>query len=260
MVRRFAALNGLAIVALLSLLVATGCEQNQQMQTWNMGSSWNLFGGGTFNKNYNLQYPIGDTHILNPAAAGTINTNTKSNSYSRSYDLQYAVGPTQSVNQGGSTSWFSRPKPSPRRTAPYANSGAGSTTVTRQFNLQYDIGATQGVNGHKVAPGRRSSSYQRNYKLQYPIGHTQPLRGNRGGGFTARASTRPRAAHRGGTSMRSTRGGGSYVVRPGDTLTSIARSHYGSLNAGRWPEILNANRNIISRPDQIAPGMRLRIP
>ncbi|MCB9857535.1 MAG: LysM peptidoglycan-binding domain-containing protein [Phycisphaerales bacterium] len=263
MLSRFAGTNGLIVVAGLSLLGAIGCEQNQQMQTWNMGSGWNMFGAGTFNKSYDLQYPVGDTQVINPAAASVINTNTRSNSYSKSYKLQYAVGPTQTVKQGnggGFASWFRRSEPQPQPQVVYHNSDAGATTYTKNFNLQYAIGSTQGVNGHKVAATCPTNSYQRNYKLQYPIGNTQAV-GRGGHRATPRNSGWRRSSSSSGrTAMRSTGGSGSYVVRPGDTLTSIARAHYGPRNAGRWPEILNANRHVISRADEIAPGMRLNIP
>lgn len=49
-----------------------------------------------------------------------------------------------------------------------------------------------------------------------------------------------------------------YVVRPGDTLSRIARRTLG--DAERWPEILEANRDVISNPSAIPVGVRLRIP
>jgi nucleoid-associated protein YgaU len=50
----------------------------------------------------------------------------------------------------------------------------------------------------------------------------------------------------------------TYVVKPGDTLSGIAKSMYG--NAGRWPEIFEANRDVIEKPNLIRPGWKLRIP
>jgi nucleoid-associated protein YgaU len=50
----------------------------------------------------------------------------------------------------------------------------------------------------------------------------------------------------------------TYTVEPGDSLGAIAQSLYG--NAGRWPEIFEANRDQISNPDLIHPGQVLRIP
>lgn len=49
-----------------------------------------------------------------------------------------------------------------------------------------------------------------------------------------------------------------YTVRSGDTLGKIAREHYG--DAGRYPEIFEANRPMLKSPDLIYPGQVLRIP
>ena len=49
-----------------------------------------------------------------------------------------------------------------------------------------------------------------------------------------------------------------HVVRRGDTLSAIARTHYG--NASEYPRIVRANPNQISDPDLIFPGQVLRIP
>jgi len=49
-----------------------------------------------------------------------------------------------------------------------------------------------------------------------------------------------------------------YVVRPGDTLGGIARTYYSS--ASKWRIILEANSDVLSRPEQLRPGMRLVIP
>ena len=49
-----------------------------------------------------------------------------------------------------------------------------------------------------------------------------------------------------------------YVIQSGDTLSGIAKSHYG--NAMRYPEIFEANREVIQDPDKIYPGQKIRIP
>ncbi len=49
-----------------------------------------------------------------------------------------------------------------------------------------------------------------------------------------------------------------YVVKPGDTLSGIAKAVYGK--AGRWHEIYEANKDIIKSPNLIRPGWKLRIP
>jgi nucleoid-associated protein YgaU len=49
-----------------------------------------------------------------------------------------------------------------------------------------------------------------------------------------------------------------YTVRPGDTLSGIARDQLG--DARRWPEIFVVNRAIIRHPDRIFPGQVLTLP
>jgi nucleoid-associated protein YgaU len=49
-----------------------------------------------------------------------------------------------------------------------------------------------------------------------------------------------------------------YIVRPGDTLSGIARAQLG--DADRWPEIFALNREIISNPDRIIPDQVLVLP
>lgn len=49
-----------------------------------------------------------------------------------------------------------------------------------------------------------------------------------------------------------------HTVRAGETLSDIAKQHYGS--ASRWKPILDANHSVLSRPERIKPGMVLVIP
>ena len=49
-----------------------------------------------------------------------------------------------------------------------------------------------------------------------------------------------------------------YTVKSGDTLSKIAKEHYG--NAMKYPEIFQANRPMLTDPDLIYPGQVLRIP
>lgn len=49
-----------------------------------------------------------------------------------------------------------------------------------------------------------------------------------------------------------------YTVKSGDTLSKIAKEHYG--DAMRYPEIFEANKPMLSDPDKIYPGQTLRIP
>lgn len=48
-----------------------------------------------------------------------------------------------------------------------------------------------------------------------------------------------------------------HVVKPGDTLTKIARKHYGNTN---FEPIMRANSHQVDDPDLIFPGQVLRVP
>ena len=51
----------------------------------------------------------------------------------------------------------------------------------------------------------------------------------------------------------------TYTVQSGDSLSKIAKQHYG--NANSWTKIYNANKTTIGdNPDLIKPGQRLTIP
>ena len=49
-----------------------------------------------------------------------------------------------------------------------------------------------------------------------------------------------------------------YVVQKGDMLGTISQQHYGT--AKKWQKILDANRDTLSSPEKLRPGMKLRIP
>lgn len=50
----------------------------------------------------------------------------------------------------------------------------------------------------------------------------------------------------------------TYTVKPGDTLSKIAREHLGNANA--YMEIFNVNRDQLADPDKIQPGQVLKLP
>jgi len=49
-----------------------------------------------------------------------------------------------------------------------------------------------------------------------------------------------------------------YTVEKGDTLSKIAKHYYG--DASKYPKIFEANRPMLTDPDKIYPGQKLRIP
>lgn len=49
-----------------------------------------------------------------------------------------------------------------------------------------------------------------------------------------------------------------HVIAEGDSLSKISKRYYGTPN--RWPEIFEANRNILSDPSRLPAGASLRIP
>lgn len=78
-------------------------------------------------------------------------------------------------------------------------------------------------------------------------GHKQADFSNVRGGFqTTGDDTTPASAER------------SYTVESGDSLSRIAKDHYGK--ASKWRAIYEANRDQIDDPDLIHPGQVLRIP
>ena len=49
-----------------------------------------------------------------------------------------------------------------------------------------------------------------------------------------------------------------YVIKSGDTLWAIASKFLG--NGSKYPEIFEANREVIEDPDKIFVGQKIRIP
>jgi nucleoid-associated protein YgaU len=50
----------------------------------------------------------------------------------------------------------------------------------------------------------------------------------------------------------------TYTVKPGDTLSKIAKEHLGDANA--YMDIFNANKDQLQDPDKIKPGQVLKMP
>ncbi len=50
----------------------------------------------------------------------------------------------------------------------------------------------------------------------------------------------------------------TYTIEKGDTLSKIAKDHYGKASA--WHQIFDANRDTIEDPDRIFPGQVIKLP
>jgi len=50
----------------------------------------------------------------------------------------------------------------------------------------------------------------------------------------------------------------TYVVQPGDTLGAISKKVYGT--SKRWKAILEANKDVVPKPEALRSGIELRIP
>jgi nucleoid-associated protein YgaU len=51
---------------------------------------------------------------------------------------------------------------------------------------------------------------------------------------------------------------GYYTVQPGDTLSKLANGHLG--DPKRYMEIFNINKDVLSNPDLIKVGQKLKLP
>lgn len=71
--------------------------------------------------------------------------------------------------------------------------------------------------------------------------------------ITVQPSAAPAAPARAPASAMQT-----YTVKPGDTLSKIARDHLG--NGNLYMEIFNANTDVLENPDKLKPGMVLKLP
>jgi nucleoid-associated protein YgaU len=66
------------------------------------------------------------------------------------------------------------------------------------------------------------------------------------------------AAAAAAASSTSTIAARTYEVKPGDSLSKISKEFYG--NANQYMKIFEANKDQLSDPDKIKPGMKLNIP
>jgi nucleoid-associated protein YgaU len=62
----------------------------------------------------------------------------------------------------------------------------------------------------------------------------------------------------GSSSTADAKGGRTYTIAKGDSLSKIAKRFYG--DARQWKKIHEANKDIIKNPDLIFPGQVIKIP
>jgi lysozyme len=118
-------------------------------------------------------------------------------------------------------------------------SGGGTTTYTvRPGDTLSAIGAQFGVDWHAIYAANKGligpdpNRIQAGWVLTIPAGGSAP-------------APAPAPAQR------------TYTVQPGDTLSGIAAQQG---VAGGWQAIFDANRDVLSDPNQIYPGQVLRLP
>ena len=62
----------------------------------------------------------------------------------------------------------------------------------------------------------------------------------------------------GSSSTADAKGGRTYTIAKGDSLSKIAKRAYGDAKA--WQGIFDANKDILKDPNKIYPGQKLKIP
>ncbi|MFD2512955.1 LysM peptidoglycan-binding domain-containing protein [Pontibacter locisalis] len=112
----------------------------------------------------------------------------------------------------------------------------------------------------KDEPAKASSNVQPKKKVETPEG-TQPI--SKGTDMTSRAPGHPEQGFYSKSDMNKVTDAGPnqdvYTVQSGDSLSKIAKKHYGNANA--WTRIYDANKDKIGdNPDLIRPGQRFVIP
>lgn len=88
----------------------------------------------------------------------------------------------------------------------------------------------------KANEGMNDASLKAGDKIWVPIGQSAPANGALADAGSAKI----------------------HVVQAGEVLSGISKKYYGS--AKKWQKILDANQDILSSPERLKPGMKLRIP
>jgi nucleoid-associated protein YgaU len=118
---------------------------------------------------------------------------------------------------------------------------AALTALIQQMGLQVtDLGVR--VDGDQVTLTGKAASQAEREKVALLVGNVEGI--GRVDDQLQTAQPEPEATF--------------YTVKSGDTLSKIAREHYG--NANQYPKIFEANKPLLKDPDEIYPGQVLRIP
>lgn len=132
-------------------------------------------------------------------------------------------------------------------------SGQAPDPETRE-KIVLAVGNVEGVGSvdDQMTGGGGSSG-----SLAGAVGSMANLPAGSAGTESAQGAVQSAAARQGGGASGP---GGSafYTVQKGDTLSAIAKRHYGDANA--YQAIFEANRPMLEHPDRIYPGQVLRIP
>jgi len=131
-----------------------------------------------------------------------------------------------------------------------AQASASAQVASQVEPLRLELRQSQDETSRLAA---ENAQFRTRLALQSPgPGATRPSPTRPGVVAAASASAAPAAAAPAPPAPR------THVVVEGDTLTKIARKYYGS--AGRWEDILNANRDVVKDEKSLVVGSTLKIP
>jgi nucleoid-associated protein YgaU len=156
--------------------------------------------------------------------------------------------PTLASETGSSAS--SNSSPSTSTTAGAREHVVASGDTLSSIAARYLGSETRWEEIAKANPSVNPNSMRVGTKLSIPAGGSSPTRAS-----ATTTGTATTAASTGGSAASS---GQEYVVKPGDTLTGIARTTLGNAD---WEAIYEANRSVIGpNPAALKVGMKLSIP
>jgi LysM repeat protein len=141
---------------------------------------------------------------------------------------------------------------------PIGNAGRATTYKIEKGDMLGTIAHKHGVSVKAIEtanPGIDSTRLKIGAVINIPAPSSTPVRASSTGTIAASrpAATRPIASGSGPAKP-----GSSYIVKKGDTLSTIARTAYG--DTGSWKKIFDANKSVIPDPNVVAVGTEIKIP